>query len=532
MEEKDLDVVLLMKKVHYKDVVGYRPVECTTGYYEEEDGCFYDLEGTPYYHIIEEPETMGFCDRESLEELRNCYIEDNLDGEENNLDEVDDFFDMDIDIENREVYWREIDEKIMDKKLEEALLNYYCYFDEISNDFNVPVILYREKESHKKAELFLDGDIVSFYYDCYGEFFNKYFKIEKNEEENKISAVMCDNTNNNKKIKEIKKQINISKMFKEITKTVIDQDNPIRKILTAVWKQLDDFSEEKSRNILINGGTGVGKTEIFRILTKLIDVPCVMTSATQYSGTGYVGGNVEDMLVSLLKRTNGDLKKAEKGILIIDEVDKLAETNSGHSQVNQKDVQESLLKILEDGILTIEYNQRLYEFDTSKLMVVAMGSWSRVKIDDKKTIGFSNKDEKNDKPKKTYKDITREDMVKNGMLPDFIGRFNTIIQMNDLNYESFLRILKSKNNITTLNRKFLAKKGVRLTIKKDAYEAIAEKASKSKFGARGLDEIVEEALSAAVFEIATHPNKYSSLIINKDTILNNENYKLIKKKKD
>lgn len=529
MENKDLDIVLLMKKVYYNDVVGYRPIDCVIGYYNEEDDCFIDLEGTPYYHIIEEPESIGFCDRESLDELRSVYLEENLnDGEEKNVDEVNDFFALDIDVESKEAYWDEIDDKIIENKLKDALSYYYCYFDEISNDFNVPVILYREMDSKNKAELFLDGDIVSFYYDCYGDFFNKYFKIESVEGEN-VTASLNENTDN--KIKEIKKQINISKMFKEITKTVIDQDNPIRKILTAVWKQLDDFSENKSRNILINGGTGVGKTEIFRILTKLIDVPCVMTSATQYSGTGYVGGNVEDMLVSLLKRTNGDLEKAQKGILIIDEVDKLAETNSGHSQVNQKDVQESLLKILEDGILTIEYNQRLYEFDTSKLMVVAMGSWSRVKIEDKKSIGFSNKEE-NNKPKKTYKDLTREDMVENGMLPDFIGRFNTIIQMNDLNYDSFLRILKSKNNITTLNRKFLAKKGVKLTIRKDAYEAIAEKASKSKFGARGLDEIVEDALAAAVFEIATHPNMYSALIINKDTINNNENYKLIKKKKD
>jgi len=131
--------------------------------------------------------------------------------------------------------------------------------------------------------------------------------------------------------------------------------------------------------------------------------------------------------------------------------------------------------------------------------------------------------------KKTYKNISREDMVKNGMLPDFIGRFNTIIQMNDLTYDSFLKILKSKNSSLKWNKEFFDKAGVKLTFNEDACKAIATKCSKSKFGARDLDSIIENALSVASFEIATNPDKNSELIIDEETINNNEKYTLVKK---
>ena len=483
----DLDLALIMKQKHieygYSEYVPYKIIE---GYYSEEDECFYDLDGTPYHHVIYNSDGYSFMYRIDYETIKNNYP----------------------------LLSMNIIKKIM---LHEFNKNEYYYFlPQKNTTFGAPVIMYGKNSKNLSPMKYEDLDLINFYEAYYPDFYDYIIPYKKETKEEEKTE----------ELKEEPKKVDMKELYEELTSNVIDQDKPIKEILTAIWKQINDFSNEKSRNILINGGTGVGKTQIFRILTKLIDIPCVITSATQYSATGYKGGSVEDMLVSLVKRTNGDIEKAQKGILIIDEIDKLSETNPGSSQINQKDVQEALLKILEDGILNITIGDLDYEFDTSNLMVIGMGSWSRVEVKPEKTMGFGSSEINN---KKTYKDITREDMVKNGMLPDFIGRFNTIIQMNDLNYDSFLKILSSKNSSLNWNKNFFAKAGVKLTFKDEACKAVATKCSKSKFGARDLDSIIENALSVASFEIATNPDKYSELIISEETIENNEKYTLVKK---
>lgn len=323
--------------------------------------------------------------------------------------------------------------------------------------------------------------------------------------------------------------ININELYKKITNNVIGQEEPIQKILTAIWKQYNNFSDNKSRNILINGSTGVGKTEIFRILSKLLEIPCVITSATEYTGAGYKGSDIEDMFVKLIIRANGDIKKAEKGILIIDEIDKISESNSNTSQVNQRDVQEALLKVLEDGVFKVEYNKKIYEFDTSKLMIVGMGSWSRIKEKKINSIGFSSSNQTNEQKN----DITREEIIKNGMIPELIGRFPIIVQMNELDFNSLIRILEEvKNSALSLNKEFLERNGIKLTVTDDTLEAIANKAINQKFGARSLDEIVETALSEATFKIASNKELYSELIITPETIKDNKKYTLVRKRQN
>ena len=494
--DDQLDIVVLYKKVmldNEKYNTCFIPYKVIEGYYVEEEELFYDLDGTAYMHLIYNPENIGFMDRTNYKKRV---------GSGNSL----------------------IKRLVFNKIMKEKKDTYYYYLDECQNSLYMPLLIYVDG---KVAKVYNDTDINLFYLNYYYDNFSKLEEMGtievglNSQSEEQVIDVELDNDS----LVEPNKKINVADLYKQITDVIIDQDEPIKKILTAVWKQNNDFSNT-SRNILLNGGTGVGKTAIFRILSKLIEVPCVITGATEYSATAYKGKDVEEMLISLVNKAKGNVSLAERGILIIDEVDKISETNKGEAQVNQRAVQENLLKILEDAVINIKTNYGTVDFDTSKLMVIAMGSWTMAKVNNEKSIGFNSKVEKKD-----YKKLTREDMVENGLIPDFVGRFNTIIQMNDLTYDSMIRILKqSKNSFIKINEQFFNSIGIKLTIEEDAYDSIAKKASNSKYGARELDHIIDEALSKASFEIASKPDKYSELIINKDTIEDNKKYKLVPKK--
>lgn len=481
------EIALIMKKIVYENGnIEFVPLQVLEGTYDEEEGAFIDFDGTPYYHIIENPESVGFLYRDNISNHKKNY-------------------------------------PYLTSKLIKALIlktskKYtYTYNFCKKDDTIVPTILFmKNKENSEK--LLLDRDILEYYTEVCPEFIAAILG-----EENELGDDIEVNDKNNLS-DSVDTAIDVAKIYSELTSKVIDQDEPIRKILTAVWKQYNDFSDKKSRNILINGSTGVGKTETFRLLTKMLKVPYFMSSATEYSATGYIGKNVEDMLIGLLKNANYDLEKAQRGILIIDEIDKISQSGRSTSQINQRDVQEALLKILEDGIFNLNVNNREYTFDTSKVMVIGMGSWSRIELKETRPVGFDSKP-----TKKEYKDITREDIVAAGMIPELIGRFPTIVQMNELNHESFIRILHSENNLLNLNKRFLKGRGIELTVQEKALNEIADKAIKQKYGARSLDEIVETALSLASFEIASNPEKYSELIITPETIHDNKKYILIKK---
>lgn len=493
-EVKDIAIIYKLKRNY--GTLEYVPYKVVIGTYDGEEEELIDEHGTPYHHIIE-GNTYGFAARKSLAEYNKQFP---------------------------------LLPPVVIKALILHFAKKYKYKLNQFSDECTPMINFYDKEKYSKESILLDRDILVFYITYYPEVFSeieeefgikityeKQIEEPKNENQTKLQV-----TN---KEKESKIDINVNKLYTEITKNVIDQNEPIKKILTAIWKQYNNFSTNKSRNILINGSTGVGKTEIFRQLTKNVNIPCYIANATEYTASGYVGRDVSEMLKSLLDITNGDLEKAEKGILIIDELDKLSETNKTQSQVNQKDVQEALLKIVEDGKYDIMWHSKKYTFDTSKLMIVGMGSWSRIELIPDKVVGFEQKS----KPKQ-YKDLTTEDFIKNGMIPELIGRFPVIVQMNELNHDSYIRIIKSGNSALQTNQKFLQKQGIELTITEEAINEIASSAEKKGFGARSLDSIIEAALSYASFEIASNPEVYSELIITPETIKDNTTYILKKKK--
>lgn len=516
MEKLDNLVIILKRKKGIDGNLLFVPVKVILGAYDSKRDIVIGEDGREYYHIIENRSEYGFCNRASIDN----YLKD----------------------------YQRLPMPLV-KKLVLMSSKRFIYEYEIAEEEKdkPPVILITSKKNYADTKILVDKDIINYYLELYplfltgtlADMLNVEFQIEKpNDKESSIqketikdiSSGLETSKKKESKIEEKNSSdinIDINSLYQELTSRVIGQDAPIKKILTAIWKQYNNFSEDKSRNILISGNTGVGKTEIFRTLTKAINVPCVVTSATLYTASGYVGKNVEDMLIGLLSRAGGNLEKAENGILIIDEIDKLAETGI-HSQVNQKDVQEALLKLVEGTTFDIVWNGKRYSFNTNKLMVIAAGSFSRIKLDNEKVIGFDKVS-----TQREYSNLTREDFVNNGMIPEFIGRFPVIIKLNELSYDDLLTILnKAKDNILSLNKTFFEKAGIQITIDDETKRAIALKATKEKYGARSLDEIIETALSLASFEIAKSPDLYSELIISPETIEDNTSYKLVRKKEE
>ena len=315
---------------------------------------------------------------------------------------------------------------------------------------------------------------------------------------------------------EFEKSTDISTMYSSIKKTIISQDEQIMQILTALFKNqkvvesdLDiDLIAKLKENILIYGSTGTGKTEILKRISKLYNIPIVIEDATSLSETGYQGRKITDMLEDLCLAANGDIKLAEKGILVIDEFDKLAEkSGDNQSHVSRLGVQRSLLKLL-DGTLFYFDNK---QFDSSRLTIVGVGAFT----------GITNGDD--------YKQLTTEDFMKYGIMRELIGRFSKTIAMNPLDKEDIIKILKN-SDFSPLNtyKKLFEMLQVQFEFNDDFIEYIAELAIAKKSGARSLKTVFDDCISSALFRIFA--GEYSGISLVKPNVENEKPYVLTKTK--
>lgn len=315
---------------------------------------------------------------------------------------------------------------------------------------------------------------------------------------------------------EFEKSTDISTMYSSIKKTIISQDEQIMQILTALFKNqkvvesdLDiDLIAKLKENILIYGSTGTGKTEILKRISKLYNIPIVIEDATSLSETGYQGRKITDMLEDLCLAANGDIKLAEKGILVIDEFDKLAEkSGDNQSHVSRLGVQRSLLKLL-DGTLFYFDNK---QFDSSRLTIVGVGAFT----------GITNGDD--------YKQLTTEDFMKYGIMRELIGRFSKTIAMNPLEKEDIIKILKN-SDFSPLNtyKKLFEMLQVQFEFTDDFIEYIADLAIAKKSGARSLKTVFDDCISSALFRIFA--GEYSGISLVKPDVENEKPYVLTKTK--
>ena len=285
----------------------------------------------------------------------------------------------------------------------------------------------------------------------------------------------------------------------------------------------EDVEIQKS-NILLLGPTGCGKTLLARTLARILNVPFAIADATTLTEAGYVGEDVENILLKLIQAADGDIQKAEKGIIYIDEIDKITRKSENPSitrDVSGEGVQQALLKIIEGTIASVppqggrkHPNQELIQINTENILIICGGAFEGLEDIIKnrtgeKAIGFGSqiKSKKEIKQYEIFQEHLPQDLLKFGLIPEFIGRLPIIATLKELDKEALVKILvEPKNALIKQYQKLFQIDGVELVFEKEAIEAIVEKAIERKTGARGLRSIIEEIMRDIMYEIPSNPN--------------------------